>query len=461
MPLAAISFLLAASAFDEKIESFLAETPVLRRAHWGALAVDAKDGRVRYARNADQLFTPASNTKLFSTALALTRLGADHRFVTRVVADSNGDLRLIGGGDPTLSARPIPYARDRNGGDPLGPLDAIASQVAAAGISRVRGNIVGDDTAYAWEPFPEGWTQDDTLWEYGAPVSALILHDNYFAMRVSPGSPPTVTVTPPLPYFQFDVRARSHCCGPNKLSLSRAPGSRLVEIGGSLARAETLEIAVDDPALYAAFALREALIRRGIAVDGDAVARHRSGDAPAPVESGREVARRVSPPLIETLKTINKVSQNLQAEIALREVARQTGAAPTLAAGIAEMKTFLGGIGVPEDAFHFEDGSGLSRKTLISPSAVVTLLRHMDRPAWRDLLPQGGVDGTLYSRYRDWKDGEVWAKTGTIGHVGALSGYARRKGGEWIAFSVIVNHANARSGEIRGFIDKIVVALLE
>lgn len=458
----ALALLLASASVNEKVENWLKENPVSRRAHWGALAVRAKDGEVVYSRNADQLFTPASNTKLFSTALALSRLGAAHRFTTRVVLDPNGDLRIIGGGDMTMSARPIPYVRQAPHADPLGPLDALAGQVVAAGVRHVTGNVVGDDSVYLWEPYPEGWTLDDALWEYGAPVSALALHDNYFAIHLAPGTPARIRLSPPSPYFTFDLRPKHVCCGPNKLTLRREPGSRHVEIGGTYSRADLVEIAVEDPAHYAAFALREALLARGVRIDGEAVARHRfPGQAADTGDAGREVARRESPPMIETLKTINKVSQNLQAEVMLREVARRRGAEPSLAGGLDELKKFLGETGIPSDAYHFEDGSGLSRKTLVAPSAAVSLLRFMDRPEWRDLMPIGGEDGTLSYRYRDVKEGKVLAKTGTISHVGALSGYARDRRGDWIVFSVIVNHANGNSGMARGLIDKIVTGLIE
>lgn len=458
----ALALLLAPASLGEKVEIWLKETPVLRRAHWGALAVRAKDGEVLFSRNADQLFTPASNTKLFSTALALHRLGAFHRFTTRVVLDPNGDLRIIGGGDVTMSARPIPYVRQAPPADPLGPLDELAARVVAAGVRHIPGNVIGDDSTYVWEPYPEGWTLDDALWEYGAPVSALAIHDNFFSVHLAPGTPPRIKVSPPLPYFTFDLRAKQVCCGPNKITLRREPGSRHVEAGGTFSRADLLEIAVEDPAHYAAFALREALLARGVRVDGEPVARHRFPGQPADSgTTGREVARRESPPMIEMLKTINKVSQNLQAEVMLREVARRRGAEPSLAGGLDELKKFLGETGIPPDAFHFEDGSGLSRKTLVAPSAVVTLLRYMDRPEWRDLMPIGGEDGSLRYRYRDLREGKVLAKTGTISHVSALSGYAQDRRGDWIVFSVIVNHANGPSGVARGFIDRIVTGLIE
>jgi len=451
-----------AVAIEDKIAAVLKQLPDLQGAHWGAHAVDAATGRVVFSRNAGQTFVPASNTKLFSTALALKRLGPDHRFVTTVRLDENGDLRLAGGGDPTLSARPIPYKRNGGNGNPLAPLEALAADVVRAGIREVRGDVIGDDTAYVWEPYPDGWSQDDTMFEYGAPVSALIVHDNFLSVKLKPGSPAELSVVPAVPYFTFDVRLRRDGGRLNKVAIHRAPGRRHVELTGLLNRETLLELAVDDPARYAAFAFRDALTRQGVVIRGEPVARHRwPGDPPADLPAGREIARRVSPPLIESLKTINKVSQNLQAEVVLREVARQTGAEPARAAGIEELKKFLTEIGIGGENYNFQDGSGLSRLTLASPLAAVTLLKFMDRPEWQDLMPVGGVDGTLYLRYRDFKNGRITAKTGTLSHVGTLSGYAENASGARIVFSVMVNNANANSAAIRDFIDRIVVALLE
>ena len=148
-----------------RIAAILRSTPAAQRAFWGIEVVEAATGARLFATNPAHLFLPASNAKLFTTALALTRLGPDYRFETSVRAEITpdaagrlaGDLRLVGGGDPMLSARVIPYQRGPTTGDPLQAIDALAAQVADAGVRRIDGNIVGDDTAYVWEPYPEGW----------------------------------------------------------------------------------------------------------------------------------------------------------------------------------------------------------------------------------------------------------------------------------------------------------------
>src|ERR1039458_6655267 len=157
-----------------RIAAFLDAESVSRASFWGVRIVSLDRERVLFERNANRLFLPASNAKLFTTALALARLGPDYRFQTRVLADrtpgedgSVESLRLVGGGDPNLSGRAIPYRRDAPSGDPLAAIEDLAAQVAARGVRSVSADIVGDDTAYVWQPYADGWSIDDPVWDYG------------------------------------------------------------------------------------------------------------------------------------------------------------------------------------------------------------------------------------------------------------------------------------------------------
>ncbi|MEZ5352013.1 MAG: D-alanyl-D-alanine carboxypeptidase/D-alanyl-D-alanine-endopeptidase [Bryobacteraceae bacterium] len=458
------------------IEAVATASPAILNSHWGAMFLRLQTGEVLFSRNADSLFTPASNAKLISTAAVLTQLGADYRFRTRLLAARgpdgagvlHGDLVLAGGGDPTLGALAVPYRATGHATDPLAPLAGMVEQAWNAGLRRVEGDIAGDDTRYSWMPFPEGWAQDDTVFGYGAPVSALTLHDNLFELRVRPtvaGQPPRLDIDPPLPYFTFDNRAvtvggAAPGSAPAKLYLDRSPGSRHIQIRGTVAvnRTRTYELAVDDPAAYAAFALRELLIRRGIAVTGGSHTHHRPPGQPAEEQPAVELAARSSPPLIEILEVIDKVSHNLWAEMVLREAAHAAAIDDTDPSALTS--AFLGQAGVHDTEYKLVDGSGLSRLSLVSPAALVRLLRHMasaGKPEpWLGLLPLAGREGTLENRFRKHARGRIAAKTGTLSGTGALSGYAFGTDPEdTIVFSVLVNNANAPASEIRSFIDQM------
>jgi serine-type D-Ala-D-Ala carboxypeptidase/endopeptidase (penicillin-binding protein 4) len=479
----------SAASLADRIQAMLAGSPGANSAFWGIQAVDLSTGKTLYQLNANRFFVPASNTKLFTTAMALTRLGPDFTFQTRVISsvapDESGrvaGLRLLGGGDPNLSARPIPYQKGPITGNPLIAIEDLADQIAAKHVTRISGNIIGDDSWYVWEPYPPGWGLDDPLYDYGAPVSALTLNDNTLTLDIVPGAHEgdlaVLTLKPALEYYRIDNRIRTVAAGgERRIHYHRPTGTLDLELWGTIpigGRAEDLLLGIEDPAEFAAMALRQALESRGITVDGKAIAHHlfpievadlTQGPAPE-AAAGIELARRISAPLLEDLRITDKVSQNLHAELALRAVARARRNIGSREAGLAELKDFLADAGVEPDQYGINDGSGLSRQNLVTPATVVKLLRFMyqspARANWISLLPVGGQDGTLSNRFAEQSlTGRVHAKTGSVAHVSALSGYFQRAGGHWVAFSILVNNFNRPAGEIRAVMDRICASIME
>lgn len=483
---------LSASPLSRRIEEVWKSDPAAARAVWGICALDAASGKPLVEFNGSHFFIPASNTKLLTTALALVRLGPDFRFHTRVtsrvpigaggVLDS--DLRLVGDGDPNLSGREIPYRKDSPPGDPLAAMDRLAAELERKGLRQVRGGIIGDDTAFVWEPYAPGWAVEDIVSADGPAVSAISLNDNEIALTVAPGSAPgepgAITVEPALDYFTIDNRVVTGPAGGEwRVQADREPGSRVIHVCGEMAPRDppvSLRLAVDDPALFAAAALRDALERRGIHVLGGLATRHRFTDRIRDLGHGRprqpraaqavELASLESPPVIEYLRVIDKVSQNLHAEMMLRTVARARRGIGSRQAGIEELKQFLNEAGVRTDDIFIRDGSGLSRMNLVTPAAVAQLLVYMNQTpwaaAWRSLLPVGGEDGTLQYRFRVRPRGVlVQAKTGSLAHVSALAGYVQAPGGRLVAFSILVNNYQAPDVDIRQMIDRISLTLVE
>lgn len=478
-----------AGTLSEKIEELMAGSPAARAAFWGVQALDLSSGKTLFELNHNRFFVPASNTKLFTTAMALTRLGPDFTFQTRVLSSAPdesgriaGDLRLLGGGDPNLSPRPIPYQKGPITGNPLIAIEDLADQIAARHVTRIDGDIVGDDSWYIWEPYAPGWAEDDPLYDYGAPVSALTVEDNALGLTVLPGThegdTAGITLKPALDYYHIDNRVRTVAAGgERRIHYHRGAGSMDLQLWGTIPlrdKGEDLLLGIEDPAQFAALALRQALETRGITVQGKAVVHHRfpnevanltqgpEPDAPA----GTELARRVSPSLLEDLRVTDKVSQNLHAEMALRAVGRARRGIGSREAGLAEMKDFLAEVGVAPDQYGFNDGSGLSRGNLVTPATVVKLLRYMyqskARENWISLLPVGAQDGSLANRFVDTPvAGRIHAKTGSVAHVSALSGYIQRPNGDWVVFSILVNNFNASAGEIRNVMDRICAAIME
>lgn len=466
---------LAAAELPGKIQRVLDGATGMRRGFLGLQIVNLETGAVLFESNAEHLFVPASNSKLFTTALGLTRLGPDYQFHTTVVASGKpdadgriaGTVSLIGDGDPNLSGRELPYRVDSPRGDGLHAIEDLAGQIVARGVRRIDGDIVGDDSAYVWEPYPDGWGQGDALWEYGAPVSALTINDNTFILNLYPGDPARISIDPPLEFYQIDNLVESG--NPKKIKIGREPGSRQLRIWGTLPLKDpglSEMLAIHDPALYAAVALRDALARRGVAIRGAAVARHSLPGAQVGPTTGIELARLDSLPLIEDLRVTAKDSQNLHAELILRAVARARRGVGSREAGLQEMRMFLKEAGIPASEYRLDDGSGLSRTSLVTPGAVVKLLRFMyhspNRENWLNLLPVGGEDGTLRLRLRGTAAaGRIHAKTGSLTHVTALSGYAERKDGTMLAFSFLANNESVPAREVRAVLDKICVLMVE
>ena len=475
----------AADNLAARLDAILGSPP-LAGASMGLEVVRLSDGKILYQNNSGHWFVPASNMKLFTSALALVRLGPDFRFKTEIVAGQPidaagllaGDLALVGGGDPSLSGRSYPYQYQPGAGPSYSfrAIEELADQLIARGLKRVDGDIVGDDRRYVWEPRPGGWSTDDAEWEYGAPVSALVLDDNSFGLTLRPGARDgdlaQVWLKPAFEYFSIDNRVRTAAGGERKVEIERA--GQQVHLRGVLPARDpgmTELLAIDDPAQYAAEVLRDALERRGVAIHGQAVARHRfadeSADEPrAASEPPVVLASRASPTLAELLQVTDKVSQNLHAEVMLREVSFLKKQPGSREAGLAELQEFLREIGAAKDCCQFTDGSGLSRGTLVTPAAVVRLLAYMYKSSYRDvwlsLLPIAGADGTLATRFEDHPEARaIHAKTGSLAHVRAMSGYVTVPGHEPLAFSLLVNNATAPGPEVRRAIDRMVLALVE
>lgn len=493
---------------SRRIEALLA-TPAAAQAHWG-ISITTLDGRLLYEKNDAQMFAPASNAKLLTTSTALALLGPDATELTRVIANTapdakgvvHGDITLIGVGDASMSGRAYPYAgHTERPNPPLAALASLADQLQQRGVRRVEGNIVGDDTAFPWEPYGSGWAWDDLEWSWGAPVSALTVNDNIVYLTVAPGARAGDALTftwDPAPtdsYYKVNNTGRTSASGSQpSLGLDRPPGSHEIRIFGTLpvaGPAMHLALAIQDPAEFAAMALQQMMEQRGIAVTGRRLARHRpSADtsiyeesvlrplalpqdtaaaapiqlAPALPPGAVVLASRTSVPLLQDMTVTNKVSQNLHAEIFLRLVGERFGGDGSIVEGARVVRAFILRAGVQPRDFFFYDGSGLSPQDEVTPRAMTTLLRYVAEQPWgaefRQTLPVGGIDGTLSDRFtRAPLRGHVFAKTGTLDEVNTLSGYVTAASGRTLVFSVLCNGHVPNVKGITKTIDAIVTAV--
>ena len=456
----------------------------LASARWGVSVVSLKDNRVVYERNADRLLTPASNMKLFPTAVALEFLGADYRWRTSVYAPTspdaagnvNGDLVLYGRGAPDLTAVARANAENRNS------LDQLASDLYNRGVRRIRGNVIGDESYFRGNPLGDGWQWNDVQWYYGAEASALSINHNETSVNVLPpekrDTPPLIRVGDPTGYVTVENKMSLGAAGDRlTVGIQRGLSDNEVRVWGTFppgSKGFGARLSVHKPALWAAKMFLGALKARGITVDGQALSR----DANEPIanrfdpQQASELAFVFSKPLREIIKDTNKESINLYAELILRTLGRERAALlPTPGPntrepgddeiGLAIIKLWLNRSQVPMKGVALHDGSGLSRLNLVTPRTFVHLLAAMQRSPnsqiFRESLPLSGRDGTLGSRLKDYAD-RVAAKTGYIIYDAALSGYVTASNGEVFAFSIICNDETGRPSSGR-LIDQIVAAL--
>ena len=499
------------AAFRAKVEKILGAEDV-NRGYWGMLVEDADSGEVLYSLNADRYFLPASNAKLFTAALTLATLGSDYCFHTTIESRATpnsegvlaGDLVLVGRGDPNLSNRIFPFAKKtERDGPPEKILAELADQVVAHGVKKITGDVIGDDSYFAGGAYPSGWAIDDMLWSYGASVSALEINDGVFFLELNAaeavGPPATFTIAPSTNVYQIRNEVVTAAKGsPQKLSVEREPGSTLIVVSGSMpvgAQPHSIAIAIDRPAEYAAVLLKTLLEARGVAVEGHARAQH-TGDSGAwfkgdgsstvpdviphscsatgpfvPVVSDRAslqglLAENVSLPISDALRVMAKISQNLHAELFLRTAARLKTGDPSADAALQFEQDFRVSIGLKENDVVMTDGSGLSRKDMVSPQSEVSLLRWVTEQPWgatfRSVLPVAGEDGTLMDRMKGTPAaGNVWAKTGSLTHVDSLAGYATSTRGAHLVFSFIGNNHDLKSKAATDVMDALTVAMVE
>src|SRR6266699_984716 len=469
----------AAAKFAVRAETLLGTGPT-SKGEWGLLIVDAESAETLYEQNADKYFLPASNMKLFTTALALAKLGPEYRFHTTLETRGtissegvlSGDLALVGRGDPNLSTRKFPYdLKEEFDGSPEKILAELADALVAKGVKKISGDVVGDDSYFPRERYPSGWEIDDMVWEYGAAISAIVVDDNTVTMTLTPGgqsgSPVETSESPATPDFHVENDVTTSAAGAKSdLALTRDPGASLVVVKGIMpaqGAPRKLVLAVEQPAEHAAAVLKHLLEDRGIRVDGVARARH---EALRTAADPAVLAEHVSVPLGEAVKLINKISQNLHAEMLLRTVARQGGVWATPDDLMKVPQDFYASAGIDPDDVIQSDASGLSRHDLVTPRAVVALLTYAQSQPWfatyYDSLPVAGVDGTLEDRMKNTPAaGHIHAKTGSVEHVRTLSGFAETPSGRRLIFSFLGNNQGGRNHEAADALAGLCVATLE
>ncbi len=443
--------------------------PSLRGTEYGVQVVNVNTGEEVFARNADVSLVPASVMKLLTAAVALRELGAGYRFSTYASSSSSisddgvleGDLYIQGFGDPTLVTE---------------DLWRLVYDLWLAGIRRVDGNIIFDDTHFDSDRLIPGWRKDVDMANgpaYFAPLGALSVNFNTVCIVIGPGSEAGGQGNVILETPQESVRVINQVKTGTRRSRPRYNIERTVrgrqrvqlKVSGSVplgARPTRFYRSIADPLAQFQAVFKTHMDERGIEISGE----YQEGDAP---DGMSMIARHESNSLPTILARMNKHSSNFVAEHVLKAVGAEASDDDegSTRDGLAVVADYLESLGADRSEFKLVNGSGLSRDSLLRPSHVNSVLIDMaqDRVAGPEFLASlavGGVDGTLWTRFRgEGIEGRVRGKTGSMNHVNALAAYVDGGDGELYAFTFFVNDIPGSNRAVRRLHTRFGRALLD
>ncbi len=451
--------------------------PRYASALFGVKIVSLDTGKTLFEHESGKLASPASNSKLYTMALTLDRLGPDYRIKTSLYAQCQpdaqgtikGDLIVYGRGDPTINSK-------LHGGDIFKALEPLVAVLTNAGVKNISGDLIGDDSYFHDPPFGSGWNWEDFQEYYGAEVSALTINDNTLQLKVKPGeiegAPCRLIFNPSTSYVAVSNRTQTVAKGGQRhIELYRPVAENLVYISGQVPindPGSDEDVTMHNPAgLFVTF-FREALARHGITVAG----RLRTVDwkdreaMPLDQKQWIELGSMESSPVRDIVREVMKPSQNLYTDLMLAHVGEslQSGQSAS-SAGLRELNKFLAEAGVKHGDTIFEEGSGLGRDNLTTPNATVALLtfmsHHKNFEVYMNALPVAGVDGTLKRRMKGTAAaGNVRAKTGTLRWANSLSGYVTTAAGEHLVFSMMLNRYRDADPSISKTADMDAIAVM-
>ncbi|CRL99129.1 D-alanyl-D-alanine carboxypeptidase DacC precursor [Pseudomonas sp. 24 R 17] len=448
------------------LDQLLAD-PAFNGATVSVMVRDARNGDTLYQHNPRTRLIPASNLKLLTTAAALDVLGPQYRFSTQLLSNGTqqgerltGNLYLKGLGDPTTQ---------------FADYQALAAQLAGQGVRQIQGDLVFDDTFFDAERLGVDWAQDDESTYYGAQISALTVSPNtdfdagtLLVTAKAPavvGQPVSVMLSPSTDYVQLSNRAVS---GPgNNYGITRQHGTNLLQLTGALAPGKQSRqwVSVWEPTQLVANLFEQALAQQGIQVMGRRVI---GGASPV---TARVLAEHQSAPLQELITPLLKLSNNNMSEALLKAMGRKASNTGTAQAGVAAVADFMRHQGLDPMTLSQVDGSGLSRRNLVSSQNLTDLLLATAKQpwfeAWYTALPIAGnpdrmTGGSLRYRLRGTAaENNLHAKTGSMAGVSSLSGYITDADGRRLVFSMISNNYLSDAAPIRALENRVALALTQ
>lgn len=456
------------SSVQEELDRFFEQRSSL--AQWSVFVEEIDSGKPLYSRYANSKLIPASNMKLVVCSAILLQLGPDFTYKTPIYLSGtqenqtfHGDLLVVGSGDPSIGGR-------FNNGDITASFREWAALLKQRNITRITGNIIGIDDVFDENRRGLNWSPLDYIEWYAAEIAGLTLNDAcidvYATGAAQAGSPASISLDPDTKYIQVDSKMTTVASrkAERGIILSREPESTLLSIEGSISakQRQRAYASVYNPTHFFVTVLKETLEREGIQVEGLAIDGDDAQQRPKR-ETWELVHTHESPPLIDLVQVCQKSSQNLYAEHFLKTLGAQEYGVGSYESGTLAIKDVLFNHGCNLDDQYIADGSGLSRENMMNAKSFVHLLRTVMTSKYaepfQNTLPIAGTDGTLRYRLRETATrGKIYAKTGTMKGVSALSGILKTKSGKTCLFSIIGN--SSRNLSLSNTIDEACAILV-
>lgn len=451
-------FLITGQAYAQDLQSRLSAAfnrlqadSQCRYASLSLTVLDAKTGEQVFAASPNMGLATASTLKTITSITAFNVLGADFRYQTQlgyngeIAADGtlNGDIIIKGAGDPTLGSWRYEQTKEAH------VLALMADALKTAGIKKINGRIIGDDSVFGTQSIPEGWIWQDIGNYYGAGTSGLCWRENQFDIKLrtgAVGNPIGVSYTVPnVSYLTFKSELVNGPAGSGDNAYAFLPvGSKVMYLRGSYAidkDKKSISAATPDAAYDAALRLSDTLKELGIAVgfDPESVATLTAKGLKAPLIT-KNLAAIPSPPLSRIIYWLNQKSINLYAEQLLKTIAWKQGRKPTTANGVEEVQKFWQARGIDANSINTYDGSGLSPGDRVSTNTMARILQSAKKESW---FPDFYESLPVYNNMK--------MKSGTINSVLCYAGYQNHNGRE-LCFAIMVNNF---SGSSRGIKEKM------
>jgi D-alanyl-D-alanine carboxypeptidase/D-alanyl-D-alanine-endopeptidase (penicillin-binding protein 4) len=445
--------------------SQLQDDPQMKGAGLGVVLLNPVNGKTVAELNPEISLVPASVLKLATSGAALEILGSDYTFTTKLAMERspdstgtlNGNLFIIGGGDPALGSENFPN-------EYLSPffLDTWVEKLRPLGIKKIDGDIVADLSIYDDILIPDSWQWGDAGNYYGAGAQAISFLDNSVSVFLQ--SPDTagqatklISTQPLLPLTEIRNYVESSDVQSDNAYVYGPPWQGKREIRGTIPKGREsfkIKASMPEPSIELGKELKKRLTEAGIEVTGIV----KTGKA---IPLATIISETKSPPLSKIVEVLNHKSVNLYAEHLIKQIAFEKTGVGSTAEGLKIILDFWKGKRIDTRGMFMEDGSGLSRANVVSPRQLAEILKYMEtqspeRMVFEKSLPMPG-EGTL-SLFGIEKFGgdTLRCKTGSMTRVQSLAGYLKTASGNDLIFVLMVNNYSMPRKELMGRLEEIL-----